>query len=102
MISSIIVEDEVKSKNALKMLLEENCPEVKVVATSGSVDEAVKKITTYKPDLIFMDISMPLLNGIEATRVIRSDKGHRSGVPIVALTAFAKPEQSETYHGICW
>lgn len=53
-------------------------------------------------DLIFMDISMPGMNGIEATRVIRSHHGLRSGVPIVALTALATPEQSETYHGICW
>lgn len=53
-------------------------------------------------DLILMDISMPNMDGIEATKIIRSHPGPRSGVPIVALTGLAMPESSETYHGICW
>jgi CheY-like chemotaxis protein len=51
--------------------------------------EAVEKAKQYKPDLILMDISMPLMDGLRATQIIRSlDDGHK--VPIIAVTAFSK------------
>jgi len=50
--------------------------------------EAVEKAKTCAPDLILMDISMPVMSGIEATRVIRSTPEVES-VRIVALTAHA-------------
>lgn len=48
--------------------------------------EAVRMFRTEKPDLILMDIKMPLLDGIEATRLIR---GYSGTIPIVAVTAHA-------------
>ena len=51
--------------------------------------EAVALFKTYKPDLIFMDISMPEMDGCEATRSIRALEAGKSRVPIVALTAHA-------------
>ena len=58
--------------------------------------EAVDKFKSYAPDLIFMDISMPRMDGTEATQKIReieeSTKGH---VPIVALTALANDGDEE-------
>lgn len=95
----LIAEDDLSVGQITRAKLEKFGHSVDVVRDGR---KAISFAREHDYDLIFMDISMPLLNGIEATRVIRSDKGHRSGVPIVALTAFAKPEQSETYHGICW
>ncbi len=58
--------------------------------------EAVEKFKSYAPDLIFMDISMPRMDGTEATQKIRemeeATKGH---VPIVALTALANDGDEE-------
>ncbi|NEX46138.1 response regulator [Pseudotabrizicola algicola] len=51
--------------------------------------EAVEQFQSWKPDLIFMDISMPEMDGREAARAIRLMEEGRSRVPIVALTAHA-------------
>lgn len=48
--------------------------------------DAVAKFQTFKPDIIFMDIQMPELNGYDATRLIREMKAGKE-VPIIALTA---------------
>ena len=59
-----------------------------VFANDGQ--EAVATFKTFKPDLIFMDISMPIMDGKEATREIRKlEKGTSHPVGIVALTAHA-------------
>ncbi len=51
--------------------------------------EAVEMFVSWKPDLIFMDISMPEMDGREAASAIREIEAGRSRVPIVALTAHA-------------
>ncbi|MBP9183450.1 MAG: response regulator [Fuscovulum sp.] len=51
--------------------------------------EAVEIWQTFRPDLIFMDISMPEMDGKEATRAIRAAEAGSAHVPIVALTAHA-------------
>jgi signal transduction histidine kinase len=57
--------------------------------------EAVAVVTTTDFDVVLMDVRMPKVDGIEATRRIRLLKGPRRHVPIVALTAQAFPEQVE-------
>jgi signal transduction histidine kinase/DNA-binding response OmpR family regulator len=51
--------------------------------------EAVEQFKSFVPDMIFMDISMPEMDGKDAARTIRSLEGGASHVPIVALTAHA-------------
>ncbi len=59
-----------------------------VFAANG--EEAVELYKTYKPDLIFMDISMPKMDGKDATRAIRAlESASKTHTPIVALTAHA-------------
>lgn len=62
---AIIVDDELNGITALKTLIEKYTPEVKVVATSTSATEALEIIADYSPDLLFLDISMPKMNGFE-------------------------------------
>ncbi len=55
--------------------------------------EAIKAVKTMDFDVVLMDVSMPLMDGLEATRRIRALDGVRACVPIVALTAQAFTDQ---------
>jgi len=62
---AILIDDE---KNALEMLewmLQKNCPEVEIMAMCDSPLEGLEKIKSLKPDVIFLDIEMPQLNGFD-------------------------------------
>ena len=62
---AILVDDE---KNALEMLewmIQKNCPEVEIIAMCDSPLDGLEKIKALKPDLIFLDIEMPQLNGFD-------------------------------------
>jgi CheY-like chemotaxis protein len=59
--------------------------------------EAVEAVKTGRFDLILMDIKMPRMDGVEATRAIRAMGGRHAVVPIIALTANADPEDAVAY-----
>jgi two-component system LytT family response regulator len=65
MIKAIIVDDEPYCCEALESLLSRYCPKVEVVNVSHSGKEALKAIKEHKPDLLFLDIEMPQMNGFE-------------------------------------
>lgn len=58
------------------------------LATAADGVEAVEKARELRPDLILMDVWLPNMDGLEATRRIKADP-RTSGVPILALTAHA-------------
>lgn len=62
---SIIVEDEKHSRETLKSLLEEFCMGIEVIEMASSVEEAVKKITIERPDVIFLDIELQTGTGFD-------------------------------------
>ena len=65
MITTIIVDDEKNSCEALQILLKDNCPEVHITAICNSGEEALQKIQLLHPQLIFLDIEMPNMNGFQ-------------------------------------
>ncbi len=65
-----------------------------LVARNGK--EAVAMVNEIKPELILMDIQMPVMNGLEATKEIRANSNSKiSGIPIIALTSLAMPGDRE-------
>jgi two-component system LytT family response regulator len=68
---TILVDDEPRGINSLKKLLQLNCPEVNVIETCSHVDEAIEKIKVAKPDLVFLDISMPVKNGFDLLKELK-------------------------------
>ena len=79
----LIVEDDDELRDILHAEFELEGLTV-LTATDGS--EAVTTVRKLKPDLILMDIMMPVMSGIEATEIIKSDEETRH-IPIVMLTA---------------
>ena len=65
MIRSIIIDDEVHCLDTLDMLIHDYCPEVEVMDKCISGKKALEAIGRIKPDLIFLDIEMPSMNGFE-------------------------------------
>ena len=64
------------------------------VAEARNGNEAVEKAFALKPDLILMDLSLPGMDGWEATRRLKADDATR-GIPVVALTGHALAGASE-------
>ncbi|HLF62135.1 MAG TPA: LytTR family DNA-binding domain-containing protein [Saprospiraceae bacterium] len=69
MIRTIIIDDEPSALNVLSLLLKKKCKEdVEIIATSTSPREGRELIETLKPDLVFLDIEMPGMTGIDLLR----------------------------------
>jgi len=62
--------------------------------------EALEAVQARPFDLILMDIKMPRMDGVEATRAIRALTGPEGGIPIIALTANADPDDAKRYVSI--
>lgn len=65
MLRAIIIDDEAAGVQSLQLLFEKNIVQVKVVATTTSAKQGIRIIEDYKPEIVFLDISMPGLNGFE-------------------------------------
>lgn len=62
---AILIDDEQKGLDALKILIEKYIVSVKIVAESTKPFEAIELIENYKPEIVFLDINMPEMNGFE-------------------------------------
>lgn len=70
MIEAIIIDDERSGIETLLWELNTHCPEVKVVAECTSAAEGLAAIKNHGPDVVFLDIEMPQMNGFEMLRQI--------------------------------
>ncbi|CAM2070360.1 PAS domain S-box protein [Sulfidibacter corallicola] len=87
----LLVEDNLINQQVTRSLLEELGLRIQV-ANNGR--EALERVARSRPDFILMDLHMPVMDGIEATRRLR-DNPEYADIPIVALSADAFTEQKE-------
>ncbi len=87
----LLVEDNEMNRDMLSRRLLRNNFEV-VMAVNGQ--EGVDMAKSERPDLILMDMSLPVMDGWAATRTIKSDEATRS-IPVIALTAHAMESDRE-------
>ena len=79
--TAVIVDDEELARAVVREMLSHH-PEVEILAECGNGFEAVKSVTERKPDLLFLDIQMPKLDGFEVLELIGTD------MAIVFATAY--------------
>ncbi len=88
----LVAEDNLINQRLIRKLLEQRGYEVQI---AGTGIQAVDAAARHQFDLILMDGHMPEMDGLSATRTIRSAEGGRSRIPIVALTANAMAGDEE-------
>ena len=87
----LLVEDNEMNRDMLSRRLARRGYEI-LVATDGS--EGLAEATRHLPDLIIMDMSLPVLDGWESTRALKEQPATRS-IPVLALTAHAMAGERE-------
>ena len=84
----LLVEDNPLNRDMLTKRLQRKGFDV-TLAENGQI--AVEKTNAEKPDLILMDLSLPVMDGWQATQIIKGDEATKD-IPIIVLTAHAMPE----------
>jgi DNA-binding LytR/AlgR family response regulator len=69
--TAVIADDEPLLRASLKAALAEAWPELEIVAEAANGAEAVSAVREHRPDFAFLDIEMPMMNGLEAAREVR-------------------------------
>ncbi|WP_293313758.1 LytR/AlgR family response regulator transcription factor [Pedobacter sp. UBA5917] len=83
-ISTILIDDEARSRQNLKQLLDEYCPNIEIVAEAGSATEALALIIKHQPDLIFLDIEMGEFSGFDLLKMLHAPQTFE----LIFVTAF--------------
>ncbi len=94
MIKVLIVDDSAIARECIRSILAQD-PQIEVVGTAGSGKEALAFIEHQKPDIILMDMSMPGMDGLDATRQIMETKP----VPIIIVTGSCDPDSVSSSFG---
>ena len=92
----LIVEDVPDIRLMMKIILESYGYQT---LTADDGYEAIEKVKEFHPDLVLMDLKMPIMDGINATKIIRNFSDEE--VPILALTAYPRRFQDKALKAGC-
>jgi PAS domain S-box-containing protein len=97
--ATILVVDDVSLNRQLLIKFLEDYPGLNILeAENGKI--AIEMANQYKPDLILMDMKMPVMDGFEAIRIIKATEGLQS-IPILAITASVFKQTKEEVESVC-
>lgn len=65
MLRAVIIDDELIGINTLKILIEKHTQGIKIVATATEPEKGIASIEDYRPEIVFLDVSMPKMSGFE-------------------------------------
>ena len=97
MVKLLLVEDDVMLRDLVSRRLEREGYQV-VTASNGA--EAIVRLRTVRPDLILMDMGLPVFNGFQAVTRIRAEPAICT-IPIIALTAFSTSDRGRCLAAGC-
>jgi two-component system LytT family response regulator len=63
MLKAVIIDDEINNLSSLKEKLDNHCPQVQIAAACDNAADGIKSIDSLHPDIVFLDIEMPVMNG---------------------------------------
>ncbi|WP_141433435.1 chemotaxis response regulator protein-glutamate methylesterase [Bacillus sp. 03113] len=94
-IKVLIVDDSAFMRKLITEFLSEN-PLIQVIGTARNGEDAIKKVKQLKPTVVTLDVEMPILNGIEALKIIMKE----NPVPVVMLSSLTKEGAESTLQAI--
>ncbi len=80
---AVLIDDEIKMREKLKVMLARHCPEVSVVAEAGDAEEGIQAIKKHRPDLVFLDIQLSGLSGFDMLKKLKTHD-----FELIFITAF--------------
>ena len=92
----LVVEDQPDNRQIIRDML---APTDYEITEAESGEEALEAIAKQRPDLILMDIQLPIMDGYTATRQIKADPALRS-IPIIAVTVPSSSARQTFYHWV--
>lgn len=89
----LLAEDDEDNRDLMSFVVERSGMDLELIIAENG-EEAIALAKEKKPDLILMDMQMPVMNGFEATRIIKEDPELKP-IPVIAFTAQARLEDKD-------
>jgi len=83
MLTAIIIDDETNSRNALRQKLTNHCTGVSIIAECENGEEGIQSIEEKKPDIVFLDVEMPRMNGFTMLQQLKN-----KNFEVIFITAY--------------
>lgn len=88
-LKAILVDDEQKARDLLRNMLASHCKEVEVVAEAENVKDAIQAIHQHQPQIVFLDIEMPRISGLELPSFFKPEDLNFNIIFVTAYSEFA-------------